>query len=369
MLPLRKYFARQQDPYAGGDLENAQRLGAVLFALQVALIAALSPLSPPTQAFGALGWVAAAVIELGGVAVVLRMHRRGFRNWTELLAVSYGAVAALAITAWLGGGIETPYDRAILIPLLFVAAIQPPRQIFVFLGFMGLAMAAPFLYDGWDPQAAGAAAASLVILSGLSVGLNLMMSGIRAQRLAHARDEAEAREEARIDSLTGLHNRRAFEETLTVEVARARRLELPLTVAMLDIEHFKEVNDRWGHAEGDRCLREVAAALSDNVRQPDLTFRWGGDEFALILTGTAAADAEPVGDRLCERISAACERPDRSPVRIRFAVAELRDGMASSELTELAGLALTGAKLAAATEADPGRDAPAPQTMKATSST
>jgi diguanylate cyclase (GGDEF)-like protein len=344
MPAVRDYFARRPDPYAGGDLENAQRLGGVLFALQVALIAVLLPLSPPTHAFGALGWVAAAAVELAGAAVVFRMHLRRFRNWSELLAASYAAVAALGIIEWLAGGVDTPYDRAILIPVLFVAAIQPPRRIAAFLGFVGLAMVAPFIYDGWDQQAAGASATSLVIFSGLSVGLNLMMSGIRAQRLAHARDEAEAREEARLDSLTGLPNRRAFDELLVTEVARARRLDLPLSLMMIDLMDFKAVNDGWGYAEGDRCLKEVAEALRRTVRQPDFCFRWGGDEFALILGGATADETWTIEERLEAELSSACARPDGDPIRVRFATAELADALSPRELTEMAGMAMTGAK-------------------------
>jgi diguanylate cyclase (GGDEF)-like protein len=363
MSAIRDYFARRPDPYAGGDFENAQRLGAVLFALQVALVALLLPLSPPTHAFGALGWVAAAAVELGGAIVVVRMRRKRFRNWTELLAISYAAVAALVIAEWLGGGVETPYDRAILLPVMFVAAIQPPRRIAGFLGFVGLGMVAPFLYDGWNQQAAGASAASLVILSGLSVGLNLMMSGIRAQRLAHARDEAAAREEARVDSLTGLRNRRAFDEALAADVTLARRLEVPLSAVMVDVVNFKEINDLWSPAEGDRCLRDVAEALRSAVRDPDHLFRWGGDEFVLILRGTPIGGAQALCERLRDEVSSSCQRPDEAPVEIRFAVADLHDDETPEELVEMMGVAMASTKLQG------GRLERPPHTTNATSST
>jgi len=132
---------------------------------------------------------------------------------------------------------------------------------------------------------------------------------------------------------------------LIAEVARARRLELPLSVAMVDIENFKEVNDRWSYAEGDRCLGEVASALRENLRQPDFCFRWGGDEFALILSGTPVDETSPIAERLTAQVSGTCKRPDDSQIRIRFAAAELREGMSPRELTEAAGLALTAAKL------------------------
>ncbi len=171
------------------------------------------------------------------------------------------------------------------------------------------------------------------------------MSAIRAQRLAHAREEAQAREEARIDDLTGLHNRRAFNEALGDEVKLARRVGIPLSVAMIDIVNFKEINDRWSPAEGDRCLRAVAEALSASLRDPDQVFRWGGDEFALILTGTAARDAGRLRDRLRLIVSSACVRPDEEPIEIRFAVAEVKDGEAPEDVVEMAGLAMTAAKM------------------------
>jgi diguanylate cyclase (GGDEF)-like protein len=342
---LRSYFARQPDPYAGGDIDNAQRIGFVLFGLQVVLVAALWPLSPPTHAIGNAGWIVAAAVVAAGIAVTFGMHRRRFASWNALLLAAYGAVAALEVIQWLGGGVEAPYERAILLPVFFVAAIQPPRKIAGFLGFVALALIVPFTYDGWHAQAAGASAASLVILTGLSLGVNVPMAAIRAQRLAHAKDEAAAREEARVDALTGLHNRRAFDEAISDEVKLAKRLGIPLTVAMVDIVSFKEINDQWSPAQGDRCLREVGEALNSSLRDPDQVFRWGGDEFVLILTGTAAKDTGTLSDRLSVIVSSACIRPDEEPIRIRFAVAQLQDGETPEEVVEMAGLAMTAAKM------------------------
>jgi diguanylate cyclase (GGDEF)-like protein len=342
---VRSYFARRDDPYAGGDLDNAQRIGAVLFALQVVLIGVLLPLSPPTHAIGDAGWIITAGIVAAGLLVTYSMRTMRISSWTALLVCSYGAVAALEVMQWLGGGIGAPYERAILLPFFFVAAIQPPRRIAGFVGFVALALVVPFIYDGWDAQAAGASLASLVIYMGLSIGVNIPMSAIRAQRLAHAREEAEARDEARHDALTGLHNRRAFNEALAEEVKLARRLGIPLSVAMIDIVNFKQVNDRWGPAEGDRCLRAVAEALLDCLRDPDQVFRWGGDEFALILTGTAAKDAGSMRDRLTLVVSSACSRPDEAPIEIRFSVAEVRENETPEDVVEMAGLAMTAAKM------------------------
>jgi diguanylate cyclase (GGDEF)-like protein len=342
---IRRYFARREDPYAGGDLENAQRICVVLWGLLVLLTIALLPASPPVDPSKATGWAIAAVLIVLGAVLVNQNRRRRITSWSRLLATGYAIVAGLAVMQWVAGGLDEPYERLLLLPVVFVAATQPPRQIAVFLSFVLLALMAPLVYDQWDGSTAGASLASFVIWCALGIGGSLLMSGVRAQRLMHAVEEAEAREEARIDSLTGLHNRRAFDELLIAEVARARRLELPLSVAMVDIENFKEINDRWSYAHGDRCLQEVARALRDNVRQPDFCFRWGGDEFALILSGTPAGETDPIAERLHAEIHSACKRPDDTPLRIRFAVAELSNGMSPAELTEMVGLALTAAKL------------------------
>jgi diguanylate cyclase (GGDEF)-like protein len=345
MSILRSYFARQEDPYAGGDIDNAQRIGSVLFGLQVVLVAALWPLSPPTHAIGNAGWIVGLGVVVAGAVVTYGMHGRRFASWNMLLIAAYGAVAALEVMQWLGGGVQAPYERVLLLPVFFVAAIQPPRKIAGFLGFVALALVVPFIYDGWDSQAAGASAASMVILAGLSLGVNVPMSAIRAQRLAHAKDEAEARAEARVDPLTGLHNRRAFDEALNDEVKLANRLGIPLSVAMIDIVNFKEINDQWSPAQGDRCLREVADALDSSLRDPDQVFRWGGDEFILILTGTAANDTGTLSDRLSLIVSSACTRPDSEPIRIRFAVAQLQENETPAEVVDMAGLAMTAAKM------------------------
>jgi diguanylate cyclase (GGDEF)-like protein len=343
----RQYFATQADPYAGADMGNAQRLGALLWALVTVLIVLLWILSPPTEAIGTVGWIPAGVIAAVGALLVAALRRgRLITTYGWMLAISYGAVVAIAILQWLAGGEGSPYERVFLLPILYVAMLHPPRRIAAFMGFVALAMAAPFIYDGWNSDAAGATFATFVIWSALAALGSVLMSGVRAQRLALAHEEAQARQEARIDKLTGLHNRRGFDETLEREVERARRHGTRLSVAMIDIHSFKKINDGWGHAEGDRCLREVAVAISTAVRQPDLCFRWGGDEFALILTGTGAGAAAPLGARLKGIVYTSCRRPDDEPMEVTFAVAELGEGMPASELGEMAGMALTAAKSA-----------------------
>jgi diguanylate cyclase (GGDEF)-like protein len=102
------------------------------------------------------------------------------------------------------------------------------------------------------------------------------------------------KELARLDSLTGLANRRAFYEVLELEQKRARRYELPLTVAYLDVDNFKKINDTSGHSLGDSVLIVVAHTIKNNIRASDTVARLGGDEFAVLLPETEAAAAETV---------------------------------------------------------------------------
>jgi diguanylate cyclase (GGDEF)-like protein len=100
------------------------------------------------------------------------------------------------------------------------------------------------------------------------------------------------------DPLTGVFNRRYFEEMLGQELRRGERYRMPLSLIMVDIDHFKMYNDVHGHPQGDRVLKQVADILSANTRQVDVVARYGGEEFALILPLTASESARVVADKL-----------------------------------------------------------------------
>jgi diguanylate cyclase len=127
---------------------------------------------------------------------------------------------------------------------------------------------------------------------------------------------------SRRESLTGCFNRRAFYELFPREVERAHRLDHGISLVFLDIDHFKRINDRFGHDTGDRVLQQLAARLQATVRETDLLFRWGGEEFVVLLAHTAPEDAPA----LAERVRAAVEeRPfleDEAfhPVRVTVSV-------------------------------------------------
>jgi diguanylate cyclase (GGDEF)-like protein len=115
----------------------------------------------------------------------------------------------------------------------------------------------------------------------------------------------EARRDASHDALTGLANRRAALERLSAECARARRSGQPLSALMLDLDHFKRVNDTWGHAVGDQVLVEAARILRSELRGADLGVRFGGEEFLALLPGTDLEAAVHVAERIRQRMAEA----------------------------------------------------------------
>ena len=106
------------------------------------------------------------------------------------------------------------------------------------------------------------------------------------------------------DVLTGWHNRRYLLVRMKEELARSRRHDTPLSCLMLDIDHFKKVNDRFGHAAGDRVLREIAQRIESQVRATDVTARYGGEEFTILLPDTSVDSAALLAERIRREVSA-----------------------------------------------------------------
>lgn len=129
-----------------------------------------------------------------------------------------------------------------------------------------------------------------------------LLSELIAAHMSHASLFAAEVHGGRHDALTGLLNRRAYEERLPVEIARASRYAWPLSLCLLDLNGFKKINDTLGHPAGDQALRQIAALL-DESRLADDAFRIGGDEFAVLMPKTCQSDAELGAARLCMDIA------------------------------------------------------------------
>lgn len=140
-----------------------------------------------------------------------------------------------------------------------------------------------------------------------------------AALLRETAQRARIEEAARTDVLTGLGNRRAFTESLARQVATARRYGQPLALLVLDVSNFKTINDGLGHAAGDEALVQIGAAVAGALRAGDEVFRWGGDEFAVLLPHTAAAEAEVVAGRIHAALHA--RRVGELPLQVTVGVA------------------------------------------------
>jgi two-component system cell cycle response regulator len=122
------------------------------------------------------------------------------------------------------------------------------------------------------------------------------------------------------DSLTGALNRGAFEQRLDAELARVWRTGTPLSLVVFDVDHFKSINDRYGHAAGDDALRGIGDAVNSGMRRSDVFGRLGGEEFALLLPDTDLAGAATVADKLRLRFA------EKATFTVSFGVADVRDG-------------------------------------------
>ncbi|QGG96593.1 sensor domain-containing diguanylate cyclase [Actinomarinicola tropica] len=168
-----------------------------------------------------------------------------------------------------------------------------------------------------------------------------------AAALESARLYSENAELARVDPLTRLANRRSFAEDLEKEAERSARYDRPLSLVMIDLDHFKRLNDNYGHPFGDRVLQSVAQAVEATVRNVDTAYRLGGEELAVLARETDLAGAFHLAERLRAAIAEALslDRGDPTTVTASFGVAELeRDRPDTTHLVAAADAALYAAK-------------------------
>jgi len=166
-------------------------------------------------------------------------------------------------------------------------------------------------------------------------------------RETNARLLAELKALSRTDPLTGVGNRRAFDEALAQEQARAERYRLPLSLVLVDADHFKRVNDVHGHPAGDQVLKAIAQLIAGELRQTDAVFRYGGEEFAVLLPHTDVEGALDVAQRVVSavRSRAIAAGSQRLTVTVSAGVASGQGrALASVDLMSQADVALYAAK-------------------------
>ena len=153
---------------------------------------------------------------------------------------------------------------------------------------------------------------------------------------------------ASTDALTGLHNRGWLDDAFDREIKRSERDELPLALIMIDVDHFKNYNDDFGHLAGDQVLKTVADAIRSPLRPNDLVARFGGEEFAVLLPETTVRNAETIAERLRERVTKAdpgmLDRKQLPAVTISLGIAGRQQGYSLDMMIAAADVAMYHAK-------------------------
>lgn len=187
-----------------------------------------------------------------------------------------------------------------------------------------------------------------VLLAGVAVDVSEEVAHQQELERYH-RELEEANDQLRklavTDELTSLRNRRSFEERLVMEFSMARRRRRALSVLLIDVDDFKTINDRWGHAAGDEVLRRLGTILRTTVRLPDLPARYGGEEFVVLLPESGEESAMGLARRVMQRVAA--EDWDNEALTISVGMASMNDSLENGfQLVELADEALYAAKRA-----------------------
>jgi len=145
----------------------------------------------------------------------------------------------------------------------------------------------------------------------------------------HSRDRMN--QLAHVDQLTGLYNRRFFDQSLLLEIERALRYQLELSLVIMDIDHFKDFNDTHGHQKGDEVLKEVAKWVTENTRVNDFAARYGGEEFVIILPGTSYSGALALGEKIRKAIERESEKALGLSVSASFGISLFHEGKDNEE--------------------------------------
>ncbi len=252
---------------------------ATLFVREIADLKRFSP-----RIYAVFGWLALAFVALA------------FANLAHLFGFG-GQVASLGNLLFLGTAVFT-------LVVAFVAWRAGSRAAGWFLIAWGLLETATiltaggFLFAGDDPWPLAWGLPVSMVAAAVFVALGVA-DRLREQRLALT--EAERR--AQTDPLTGVLNRRSLVERLDAACLRAKARGLPISLLFIDLDHFKQINDTWGHLAGDACLLAVIRPIQAELRQSDVIGRYGGEEFVVILSSADAPAAQAIAGRILQRVA------------------------------------------------------------------
>ncbi len=306
--------------------------------------------------------LAVALVALSGIWFVrrfLRTHRHDRRADLALVGIMAAALLSMPASIWMGGvfsfGVVAVFAVATLISVASLAyramrrGFDPAAHLL--LGWSVFALAVLMYLSmllGWLPYAVWLTAAlpvgSLASALLLALALGSRIRHKQREEAALARERDQYRFLSEQDGLTGLYNRRALDRRLDHAIATSLRTGDPLSLIVLDTDWFKDYNDRYGHLAGDDALRCLARVMRANVRDGDACFRYGGEEFVILLPGQALAQATVVAERIREayRDNSASELGPGGTVSL--GVAQFREGDSTNTLLARGDAALYHAK-------------------------
>jgi diguanylate cyclase (GGDEF)-like protein len=278
------------------------------------------------------GATATGFIDLGVVAViagsVVYMWRGGRVEIAGRIAAGVGAAGVIAVSMLVGlAGLLWVY------PVVVASFLIVGKRYAIAYGVVTV-LAVAAVGTGFDSVYMRVAFA----VTGLVVGL---FAYVFAHRTEHQRMQLE--QLVTRDALTSAANRRAMEQELPIAIAASRRHDTPASLAVLDIDHFKRINDGHGHEAGDRVLVDFARVISATTRRGDRLFRYGGEEFVLLLPGIDATALPVLCETLRERVAEQIEIGGR-PVTVSIGAAELGPDDSASEWLARADSAMYRAK-------------------------
>ena len=280
--------------------------------------------------------VANALIALGHGMLLIGVQRYlGQRCWTGLVLA---VVAAMVVSSFVFPELRESLRLRVMFHsvwyalidtyagILLVRAARPRMQRFrgmvaaVLLAYavflwarIGYAVVSTALQTSFGQDPFQAANFLFAMIFGFTIAIALALMMFREKQL-------ELLCLAETDPLTGMLNRLSMDKAVARTIEIARRARLPLGVMIIDIDHFKEINDEYGHQVGDRALREVAQKIRDEIRDQDLAFRYGGEEFMLLLPGTGDEALEAVAERLRKAVARSKLQVDGNNISISASI-------------------------------------------------
>ena len=242
--------------------------------------------------------IAAAVIITATTIAILTAPFERWPEWTTLVPVAALCVAVDLMRAAGGGGGAAGFGSLLLIPVVWQAMYRRQLELNLTLVLVTLANIAAIVFLT-SPVQLAAQWRSVILFSVVAVTIGQTIQRLVVERV-HLLDEITAL--ALRDQLTGLSNRRVWDQRLPEAAANAARTGSPLAVALIDLDEFKAFNDQFGHQAGDELLASAGVAWKACLRSADLLVRWGGEEFALLLPNTDWDTAATVLERLQDAV-------------------------------------------------------------------